>query len=154
MKERLIYFPLGWRKKHSDNKVWDKRREVGERNPKQLGVPAGSVAFARKASRECMLHAPGHLGEVWTAQDAHGKVLSFQILKGKKQRGVTEKIPYRPAVHKSPLPLTVIKVCGAVGVFGFLREAVPQPPQVSFDEIQPRNICLEETRLNDAHFDA
>lgn len=32
-----------------------------------------------------------------------------------------------------------------------MREAAPQPPQVSLDKIQSGNIRLEETRLDDAH---
>lgn len=52
------------------------------------------------------------------------------------------------------LPLTVVKVRVSVGVLDFLREAGPQPPQISFNNIQIGNSRLEETRLDDAHFDA
>lgn len=32
-----------------------------------------------------------------------------------------------------------------------MREAAPQPPQVSLDKIQSGDICLEEPRLDDAY---
>lgn len=148
---------LWWRKKHVGSKVRHTWREVGQRNPEQLGIPACTVTRAWEASCQRVLHTPCHLGDIWTAQEAHGEVLSFHIWQRKTKRRSHSSFSLDTIygwISSTWLPLTVVKVRLSIGVFDVLREAGPQPPQVSLNKIQPGNSCLEEAGLDNAHFDA
>lgn len=48
--------------------VADAGGHVGQRQPEQLGVPAGRVAFAGRDGRHGVLHAAHHLHQVAVAQ--------------------------------------------------------------------------------------
>lgn len=149
----FLYVPpiFWWREKHTNNKVWNKWRQVGQRDPEELGIPACTVTRTRKRSSQRVLHAPGHLGDIRTAQDSHGETLSFHICCGGKGDSLDRHSIQMRSIML--LPLTVVKICGSIWVFDVFREASPQPPQVPFDQIQLSHSCLEETWLDDTHFD-
>lgn len=54
---------------------------VGERDPQELGVPAGAVPGARVSRRQGVLHAVGHLAEVGVAYGVHDQTLHLDVWK-------------------------------------------------------------------------
>lgn len=150
----VISFTDRQREKHIDKKVWNKWREIRQRNPEKLGIPACTITRARETSSQRVLHTAGHFGEIWTAQNVHGEVLGFQIWTVKQvQKGYLELFFHNSHRNGTALLLTFIKVRLSIWVFNILRKMRPPPPQVSINEIQLCHSCLEETRLDDAHFD-
>jgi len=54
---------------------------VGERNPEELGIPAGAVSGSGVGSCQGVLHAVGHFGEVRVTDAVHYQSLDLDIWK-------------------------------------------------------------------------
>lgn len=81
MLKAVCYLHLLFRRRENqiDYKVCNEWREVGQRDPEKLCVPACCVTCAWEASGQRVLHAPRHLRDIRTAQESHGEGLSFHI---------------------------------------------------------------------------
>lgn len=54
---------------------------VRQRDPEELGVPAGAVPGARVGSGQSVLHTAGHLGEVRVTDSVHDQALHLDVWK-------------------------------------------------------------------------
>lgn len=55
--------------------------QVGERDPEELGIPAGAVPGPGVSGRQGVLHAVGHLAEVGVAHCIHDQTLHLDVCK-------------------------------------------------------------------------
>ena len=68
----------GW-EQQAEEEVHHDGRTVGQWEPEEPGVPAHRVACPWVVGRQGMLHAAGHLGEVWAAHQPQVELLVLQI---------------------------------------------------------------------------
>ena len=67
------------REQPDEEEVCHHGRTVGQREPEGPRVPAHGVAGPGVPSRQGVLHAAGHLGEVWAAHQPQVELLVLQI---------------------------------------------------------------------------